>query len=160
LRSILLIVLFATAADAQPDTGGAQRFVGAWRLVSWTQRMADGTTRAGVADTGSIVYTDAGRMCAVLQNSKRQKWSGPPKTVEEAVARTSGSVSYCARVEVHAKEGFVLHHVDVDFNPSSVGIVRKRWFTFDGPNRLALSVDRGELANDVQESVLVWERIK
>lgn len=142
------------------DTAAARRFVGAWRLVSWVQDMADGSQRPGsTADRGYIMYTPDGRMCAVLQNMKRQKWTGPVTSVEDANARLSGAVSYCAAVEVHGDEGFVLHTVDLDFNPGSVGLVRKRWFNFDGPNRLILRVDRAELRSDVKESRLVWERV-
>jgi len=32
--------------------------------------------------------------------------------------------AYCALVELHAREGFVLHHVDVERVPNNVGIVR------------------------------------
>jgi hypothetical protein len=158
-RTVALIVLTAGSAQAQSPGAAAEPFVGAWRLVSWTQRLADGTTRAAAADTGNIIYTANGRMCAILQNSKRQKWSGPPKTLEEATARMSGNTAYCARVEINAKEGYVLHHVDLDFNPSSIGIVRKRWFVFEGANRLRLKIDRGELPKTVEESELVWERV-
>ena len=149
------------SAQSRPsDTAAAQRFIGAWRLVSWVQDMADGTQRPGsTADRGYIMYTPDGRMCAVLQNMKRPKWTGPAASVEEANARLSGAVSYCAAVEVHADEGFVLHTVDLDFNPGSVGLVRKRWFNFDGPDRLILRVDRNELRADVKESRLVWERV-
>lgn len=160
LRTLLSIVLSVTAAHAQlASDKEVQRFVGGWRLVSWTTQMADGTTRPGVADTGSIVYTADGRMCAVLQNSQREKWSGPPKSVEDATARMNGNVAYCSRVEVNAREGFVLHHVDIDFNPSVVGTIRKRWYAFDGPNRLRLRIDQGELPKTVKQSELVWERI-
>jgi hypothetical protein len=160
-RTLAILVLTAGAAQAQsPGAAAAEPFIGAWRLVSWTQKLADGTTRPAVADTGNIIYTADGRMCAVLQNSKRQKWSGPPKTLEDATARMSGNTAYCARVEVHAKEGYVLHHVDLDFNPSVIGTVRKRWFVFEGPDRLRLKIDRGELGKTLEESELVWERIR
>jgi hypothetical protein len=158
-RIVVLIAFTVAAPQAQAPTNTTQDFVGAWKLVSWTQRMTDGTTRPSQFDAGNILYSSTGRMCAVLQNSKRQKWQGPPKTLEDATARSSGFATYCARVEVNAKEGFVLHHVDMDFNPSTVGTIRKRWYTFDGPNRLTLKIDRGELQKDMEESALVWERV-
>ncbi len=161
-RLLIFIVLFAAAPQAQApgaDTG-LQRFVGAWKLVSWTQRMSDGTTRPSQFDAGNILYSSSGRMCAVLQNSKRQKWQGAPKTLEDATARSTGFVTYCARVELNAAQGFVLHHVDMDFNPSTVGTIRKRFFSFDGPDRLTLKIDRGELQKGMEESALVWERVR
>ena len=91
---------------------------------------------------------------------ERPKWTpGAPATVPDAVARFAGFISYCARVEVNAKEGYVLHHVDVERSPNIVGTVRKRWFTFEGPNRLVLKIDAAELGTQ-QESRLVWERVQ
>jgi hypothetical protein len=159
-RTLLVIILSGAAAHAQTAVGkDAPQFVGAWRLVSWTTQMADGSTRPGGSNTGNLIYTTDGRMCANLQNSKKQKWSGPPKALDEAVARMAGNVSYCARVEVNASEAFVLHHVDLDFNPAAVGTIRKRWYVFDGPNRLRLRIDPGELPKEVRQSELVWERM-
>jgi hypothetical protein len=148
-------------AQAADEASVAQRFVGMWRLVSWSARSADGTTRPGITDQGYLVYADVGRMCAVMADSKRAVWgSDTPKTVPDAMARFAGFVSYCARVEVHAREGYVLHHVDIERNPDIVGRVRKRWFAFDGPNRLTLKIDRAELTGNVVESTLVWERVE
>jgi hypothetical protein len=104
-----------------------------WRMVSWTQRATDGTTRPGQANAGYIVYADVGR---------------------------TGLVAYCAAVELHAKEGFVLHHVDVERSPNLVGTTRKRWFVFDGPDTLLLRIDPSELGSGVAESTLRWERVK
>ena len=68
--------------------------------------------------------------------------------------------AYCARVEVRADEGYVLHHVEVDKSPNMIGRTRKRWFTFQGADRLALRMDPSELAPPVVESTLLWERIR
>ncbi len=145
----------------QSDTAVGLQLRGMWRLVGWTQRSTDGTTRPGVTDAGYLIYTDVDRMCAVMMDSKRQRWpAGAPATVDEAVRRLSGFVSYCARVEVNAKEGFVLHHVDVERSPNVVGTVRKRWFRFEGPNRLVLRIDAAELGANLADSTLVWERVE
>ena len=148
------------AADRQGDAGVARQFLGMWRLVSWTERTKEGTTRPGTTDAGYLVYTDVDRMCAVMMDTKREKWPpGAPATVAAAMARFSGFISYCARVELHANDGFVLHHVDVERSPNIVGTVRKRFFTFQGPNRLVLRIDAAELGPTLAESTLVWERV-
>lgn len=150
----------AAVAQAQDDMAAAKQLLGVWRLVSWTQSGVDGSTRPGLTDVGNLIYTDANRMCAVMMDSKRPRWTpGPPASVDQAVARFSGFISYCARVEVHAREGFVLHHVDLERSPNIVGTIRKRWFSFDGPNRLTLRIDAAELGPTVKDSTLVWERI-
>jgi hypothetical protein len=62
-------------------------------------------------------------------------------------------------VEIHAKEGYVIHHAEVDISPERVGKDKKRWFKFDGPNRVSLRIDPPELAAPVVESTLIWERV-
>jgi hypothetical protein len=148
-------------ASAQDEAAVSKQLLGMWRLVGWTQRAADGTVRNGQTDVGYLVYSDVNRMCAVMMDSQRPKWTpGAPATVPDAVARFAGFISYCARVEVNAKEGYVLHHVDVERSPNIVGTIRKRWFTFEGPNRLVLKIDAAELGATQQESRLVWERVQ
>jgi hypothetical protein len=93
-------------------------------------------------------------------DSRRAKWTpGAPATVADAIARNAGYTSYCASVQIHAKEGFVLHHVDMDRNPNIIGTTRKRWFSFQGPDTLRLRIDAAELQGTVKESVLVWQRV-
>jgi hypothetical protein len=72
----------------------------------------------------------------------------------------AGFYAYCATVEVNVKEGFVLHHIDLDKVPNLVGRTRKRSFSFQGPDRLVLRIDASELVAPVVESTLVWDRIK
>lgn len=146
--------------ESADEAAVARRFVGMWRLVSWTQQLADGTTRPGLTDQGYLLYADVGRMCAVMADSTRAKWgSEAPATVPDAMARYAGFVSYCARVEVNAREGYVLHHVEIERNPNIVGTIRKRWYAFEGLNRLVLRIDRAELGANTVESTLVWERL-
>lgn len=160
--ALILAAAFDSGALAQTpgDKEAAQRFVGAWRLVSWTERLADGTTRHPATDVGYLMFAEGGEMCATLADSKRAPWSGAPKTLEEAVARTTGYISYCAKFDVHAQEGFVTYTEDLDLNPRTVGVVRKRWFAFDGPDRLKLTIDAAERAANLQDSSLIWERVR
>ena len=123
--------------------------------------MADGTTRHDPKTVAYLIYSDAGRMCYVSMNPDRPKWkSETAPTAEEAISGITGLGAYCAAVEVHEKEGFVIHHVDVERVPNVVGRNRKRWFKFDGPDRLTLRVDSAELVAPVVESTLVWERVQ
>ena len=115
----------------------AKQFVGMWRLVSWPQRFADGTMRQAANSVAYIVYTDTGHMCYVAMNPNRPRWKSEnaPKP-EEALSGIMGLGAYCATVEIHAKEGFVVHHVEIEKNPNLVGRARKRWFTFQGTNQI------------------------
>jgi Lipocalin-like domain len=159
----LAVAAFVNATDAYGQDATAKQFIGTWRLVSWPQRLADGTTRQDPKSTAYIIYTDSGHMCSVAMAPNRQPWaSEAAPTGAEAVAAMgrAGLYAYCARVEIHSAEGFVLHHVEIDKSPNGVGRVRKRWFTFQGPNRVALRIDSPELVAPVVESTLIWERVQ
>jgi Lipocalin-like domain len=149
-----------SSSYAQPQGDIAKQFVGMWRLVSWTERLPDGTTRQSPRSVGYIIYTDTGHMCYVSMNPNRPRWkSEAAPTAEEALSGITGLGAYCATVEIHAKEGFVIHHVEIERSPNFVGRARKRWFTFQGPNRVSLRIDTPELTSPVVESILTWERV-
>lgn len=145
-------------ATARPTAEPAS-LVGAWRLVSWDERLADGTTRRSPRRVGSLMYSDSGRMCGVIMDPDRPAWRSLPQDGEVRVA-FDGLVSYCGAYEVHAAEGFVVHHVDIEKSPGAVGANRKRWFAFEGPDRLVLRVDPAETDPAIAESRLIWERVK
>jgi Lipocalin-like domain len=162
LSAALCLCALTNTSQAQSSADVARRFVGTWRLVSWTQRLADGTTRPDPRNVGYIIYTDVGYMCYASMAANRPRWaSDNSPTGPEAVATMGVPFnSYCARVEVRADKGFVLHHVEVDKSPNMIGRTRKRWFTFQGPNRVALRMDPSELTAPVVESTLLWERVQ
>ena len=160
-----LLVLAALSASLLPGHAGAddaiaRQFVGIWKLVSWEQRFADGTTRQAPNSVGYIIYTDTGHMCYVGMNPTRPKWASRTPTESEALSGIIGLGAYCGTVEVRDDEGYVLHHVEVERVPNNVGIVRKRWFTFHGPDQVSLRVDEPELIAPIVQSVLTWERVR
>src|SRR5262249_48641169 len=145
---VLLFSAALTAAAAAADL--PKQFVGTWRLSSWTLRYANGTTRPDPKSVAYLIYSDVGRMCYVSMNPERAKWKSElAPTADEAISGITGLGAYCAAVEAHESEGFVIHHVDVERVPNVVGRNRKRWFKFDGPDRLSLRVDAAELAPGV-----------
>lgn len=153
-----LVLLPASQGPSQTDV--AKQFVGMWRLVSWSQRLADGSTRQESRSVSYIIYSDTGHMCWVAMDPNRPRWeSAIAPTESEAESGLRGLGAYCASVEVHAGEGFVLHRVEIEKSPNLVGMTRKRWFALQGPNRLTLRVDAAELTSSVVESVLTWERV-
>jgi len=154
---------FETHAQTQDDSSVAKRFIGMWRLASRPERLADGTSKQNLNSVAYIIYTDTHpiRMCYVAMNPNRPKWKSEfAPTDPEALSGVTGASSYCSTVEVHAKEGFVIHHVEIASVPNAVGRDRKRWFTFDGPNRLSLRIDPTGLRPGVEESTLIWERVQ
>lgn len=162
LRNVALLIVLAfgfggDVAQAQSGDSITKQFVGMWRLVSRTQRLADGTTRQHPNSTAYIVYTDTGHMCHLAMNPNRPKWKSATPTPEEALSAITGLGAYCGTVEIHPNEGFLIHHIEIERSPNDVGGIRKRWFTFEGPNRLVLRVDGSE-PNSVVDT-LVWDRV-
>ena len=146
---------------AQSHDDIAKQFAGMWRLVSTQQRLADGTTRQNSNNVGYVVFdTDAGHMCYLSMNPNRPQWkSATAPTAEEALSAVRGFGAYCATVEIRAKEGFIVRHYEVNQNPNVVGRTTKRWYTFQGTNRMSLRIDSEELKPPVVESTLNWERV-
>ncbi len=161
LTTIVVLIWFSGPSPAQSQDPIGTRFAGIWRLVSWEQRLADGTTRQSPLSIGYLIYTDTGRMCYVAMAPNRPKWKvEAAPTPEEALSAITGLGAYCATVEIHASEGFVVHHVEIERVPNRVGSTRKRWFTFQGADRVALRIDSAELRPPVIESTLIWERVE
>jgi hypothetical protein len=153
---VLIVALLTIAGAAQDGAAIEKQLVGTWRLISYNQRLADGTTRpspaAGPNGAGYLIYTEARRMCAVIMNPDRAPAAGQSAAAADASLVT---ISYCGRYEVDVAEGSVLHHVEVDRSRNSIGTPRKRFFTLSG-NRLHL---RMPPAAGVTEATLIWERI-
>lgn len=160
--SVLLVLgQVGSTVRAQSPDDIAKQFAGMWRGVSTQQRLADGTTRQNSNNVAYVVFdTDAGHMCYLSMNPKRPQWtSANPPTAEEALSALRGFSAYCATVEIHAKEGFIVRHYEIHDNPNAVGSVTKRWYTFQGTNRMSLRIDSEELKPPVVESTLNWERV-
>lgn len=162
MKKIVAFLLLAfgplgTTSHAQSQDDIAKQFVGMWRLVSWPQRLPDGTTRQDPRSVAYIIYTDTGHMCSVGMDPNRPRWKSTVPSPEEASSGIQGMYAYCATVEIHAKEGYVIHHVQIDSSPNVVETDRKRWFTFQGPNRVSLRTDPPNTGT--VESTLIWERV-
>jgi hypothetical protein len=160
--SILLVLgQFNGTSLGQSQDDIAKQFAGMWRLVSNPQRLVDGTAREGSNNVGYAFFdAHAGRMCFLSMNPNRPQWkSEATPTGEEALSAIRGFGAYCAIIEIHAKEGFMLRHYDINQTPNAVGRATKRWYTFQGTDRMSLRVDASELNPAVVESTFVWERV-
>ncbi len=146
---------------AQTPEDVAKRLAGMWRLVGNPQKLADGTTREGANIYGYAFFDSAaGHMCFITMNPNRAKFkSENAPTPEEGLAALRGLGTYCATLEIHPKEGFMVRRYDINQTPNAVGRTTTRWYTFDGPDKLTLRVDAAELGAQVRESLFVWERV-
>lgn len=149
----------ASLAQSQDDV--ARQFAGMGRLVSNPQRLADGTTRQG---SNSVAYaffdSNASHMCFLSMNPDRPRWkSETAPTPEEGLSAIKSFGAYCATIEIHPKEGFIVRRYEIDQNPNAVGKATRRWYTFEGTNRMSLRIDPSELNPPVVENKLIWERV-
>ena len=161
LSIFLLFGSLSSTSRAQSRNNIAKQLAGMWRLVSNPQRLADGTTRQGLNSVAYVFFdTDASHMCFVSMNPNRPQWkSETAPTPEEGLSAIRGFGAYCATVEIHPKEGFIVRQYEIDQIPNAVGRTTKRWYTFQGTNRMSLQIDTPELNLPVVESTLIWERV-
>jgi hypothetical protein len=162
LWSILLVLgQLNSTSRAQPQEDIAKRFAGMWRLVSNPQRLVDGTTREGSNSVGYAFFdANADHMCFLSMNPSRPRWkSETTPTPEEGLSAIRGFGAYCATIEIHAKEGFMVRHYEINQTPNAVGRATTRWYTFQGIDRMSLRVDSSELNPPVADSTFVWERV-
>ena len=153
----LLVLLHAQSANSVRT-----QLVGTWRFVSSTQRLTDGTVRpdpqTGKKGEGYLIYTDNGRVCVVVGNPERPRWSSVQAPTETEIRNAfDGLVAYAGTFEVNESEGSVTHHIEVDRVPNFTGADRKRFCSFSG-KRLVLNA-APPLPADVKEWTIVWERV-
>ena len=155
----------AGQSQAQSSADVARQLAGMWRLVSNPQRLADGTTREGADGVNNIGYAffdgSGKHMCFLSMNPNRPKWkSATAPTPEEELTALRGINTYCATLEIHPNEGFMDRRYDINQNPNAVGRATRRWYSFQGSDRMTLRVDQAELAKPVVERLFIWERVK
>ena len=135
--------------------------VGAWQLVSWENRTADGqvTYPMGTDALGYVLYTANGRFSITISRRGRAGFAAGDLlggTAEEQAQAVEGFVAYAGRYSFHGDR--VIHHVELSLFPNWVGSDQQRWVELAG-DRLTLSADPLLLAGKQQVPRLVWERV-
>ena len=135
--------------------------VGAWRLVSWENRAADGqvTYPMGTDALGSLLYTASGRFSVTISRRGRAGFAAGDLlsgASEEKAQAVEGFVAYAGRYSFHGDR--VVHHVELSLFPNWVGTDQQRWVVLAG-DRLILSASPLLLAGTQQVPRLVWERV-
>jgi hypothetical protein len=135
--------------------------VGAWRLVSWENRAADGqvTYPMGTDTLGYVIYTADGRFSITISRRGRAGFAAGDLlsgTTEEQARAMEGFVAYAGRYTFHGDR--VIHHVELSLFPNWVGSDQERWVEL-AEDRLILSASPLLLAGKQQVPRLVWERV-
>jgi Lipocalin-like domain len=148
-------------------TGPEQRFVGAWRLISWKATSDAGDVRYPHGETpeGQIMYTANGQMSAQLMSPGATLPDVNGLTPKEVLARVATTFfAYHGTYEVDERARTITHHVVGSLAPSWVGTDQVRGYEFSSDDRLELTARIGDesvakAAAAVGTQVLVWERI-
>lgn len=167
-RAVLLVVLLAVSLLGQAQTIGAssdqQRFVGTWRLVSYTGEQVLSGARSdvmGPKPSGYINYGADGRMMVIIVASDRKKPAGAVATPEEAQALLKSLLAYAGTYTVDGAAKTVTHHIEVSWDESRSGESHLRTYKLDG-DRLILTTQpsRDPASGLTTVRTLVWLRVK
>jgi hypothetical protein len=140
---------------------GREALVGAWQLLSWENRAADGqvTYPMGTDALGYLLYTGDGRFSVTISRAGRAGFAAGDLlggTTEEKARAVEGFVAYAGRYSFHGDR--VIHHVELSLFPNWVGSDQQRSVELSG-DRLILSASPLLLAGTQQVPRLVWERV-
>ena len=152
--------------DLLPEAGMSEvqapdALVGAWRLVSWENRAADGqvTYPMGSDALGCLLYTADGHFSVTISRRGRAGFAAGDllsASAEEQARAVEGFVAYAGRYSFHGDR--VIHHVELSLFPNWVGSDQERWIEL-AEDRLTLSASPLLLAGRQQIPRLVWERV-
>jgi hypothetical protein len=136
--------------------------VGAWRLVSWENRVADGQVShpMGADALGYLIYTADGRFSVTISRADRARFTGGDLlggTMQEKTRAAEGFVAYAGWYTFHGDH--VVHHVELSLFPNWVGTEQQR-FADLSQDTLILSAGPLLLAGRQQVPHLLWERVR
>lgn len=136
--------------------------VGAWKLVTFEFRTADGNIiyPFGERARGTIIYTESGRYSAQLIRRGRPRFASGDQmtgTPEEIEAGFKGCISYFGSYEMDTDQRTITHRVEGSLFPNMEGSDQKRLFDLSG-NRLQLTTQSIKLGGEKAVGVLLWER--
>ena len=157
-----LLMLVAGAAQAMME---ADKFIGAWRLLSAEFRTETGELAEspyGAEPQGILMYDAQGTMAVQISQSGRKPFAVADRrggTDAEVRAAFETYQAYAGRFRVDERTHEVIHSVTQSLLPNWIGGEQKRKYEFrDG--RLILRAPPLLLGGKRLTAVLVWERIK
>ena len=143
----------------------ADKFIGAWRLVSAEFRAEDGTTAEspyGTEPQGRLMYDAQGSMSAQLAQKGRTPFAIADRmagTTAEIKAAFESFQAYYGRYKIDEREHVVTHTVIQSLLPNWVGTEQRRQYKFqDG--KLILRTPPLLIGGRRVTGELVWEKIK
>jgi len=130
----LVIVLLVT-----PPSAAAQTIEGRWKLLAAEDLRADGTVARypwGRNPVGAIVV-ERGWCYVQIMSSDVPAFTGATPVGEQMSAMLLSSyIAYSGACSIDPKEGSVTLKVDAAWRPNYVGTEQKRFFRFEGNNKM------------------------
>lgn len=127
----------------EPEGTGQGALVGAWLLERWDYTV-EGEPRGypmGEDAVGQIIYSDGGRMAAILSMASRPPLSADQFHKADPAEREMASLTYVSYGGTYEVAGSVVtHHVEFSLFPNWVGTDLVRHISWDG-DRLVLTGD-------------------
>jgi hypothetical protein len=139
----------------------ADRFVGAWRLLSLEARTSTGDVGYpyGQDAAGYLLYSREGYISVSVMQARRTSFASPDARqapAEEKLAAFDTYSSYSGRYEVRGQK--VIHHVEISSFPNWTGKDQERFFAFSG-DRLTLTAPPMRIGGVEQNLVAIWQRL-
>ena len=131
--------------------------VGAWRLESFNERVADGSfkPRFGPNPVGYLIYSASGRVSATLSGIHRSAFTSG--STPSAAAHCNESVhdflAYAGRYNIVGST--VFHHIETSVFTNLVGVTLKRGFQLRGDTLVIRTLPPYIWGS---QSMLVWRR--
>lgn len=149
----------------QPPQKIAEKFIGAWRLVSVEGNSPMRPVRYD-HPTGLIIYDRSGWMSVqiVIHGERKPFAKGVSGgTVEEKSEAFDTYLAYFGTYAVDSNAGTVTHHIADNSHPDSRGRDNARWFELQGENRIVLIPTEDGKGGSINRKdatyKLIWERI-
>jgi hypothetical protein len=141
----------------------ANRLVGVWSLVSYTDERADqeDTHPFGADPRGFLIYTADGFVSAQLMKPGRPAFASSDwrnATPQEYEASGSGYIAYCGTYEVDEEKAIVTHIPSVSLLPNLIGGRQSRSIDL-AADRLVLRAVTPVAGGLYVISRLEWQRI-
>ena len=160
----MVVILLAAISVGRTQDQADKKFVGTWKLVRIEVKHADRKVTddpdLGPDCIGYITYDDHGRMNVQIMKPGRPRWKDDSKpTPDEAFVTETGYVAYMGTYEVHASDGYVIHHPELALEPEYVDSHQKRFFKFDGDLLKLTPPPFKVMSGELIERTLIWKKV-
>jgi hypothetical protein len=146
-------------AAATKSIGNAAQtaVVGAWKLESFDERVADGSfkPRFGANPVGYLIYTASGRVSATLSGIHRRPFTSgnSPSAAANCGESVHDFLAYAGTYKITGST--VFHHIETSVFTNLVGVTLKRGFELRGDTLTIRTLPPYVWGT---QSMLVWRR--